>query len=91
MVDEKQKAFEAAIEACKAALDVCEDVIAIDIMRGYVEGDNMRQPQKESRKSPPSNRLWPSPLNPPRSPPPPSRPCTRWISGCGPPPNSWPL
>lgn len=42
MVDEKQKAFEAAIEACKAALDVCEDVIAIDIMRGYVEGDNIQ-------------------------------------------------
>lgn len=41
-MNEKLKAFEAAIEACKTALDVCEDVICIEVMRGYVEGDNLQ-------------------------------------------------
>ena len=41
-MNEKQKAFEAALEACKEALNVCEDVIAIDVVRGYVKCDDFQ-------------------------------------------------
>lgn len=35
MVDEKQKAFEAALEACKAAMGVCDNLVSIQVIRGY--------------------------------------------------------
>lgn len=41
-MDEKRKAFEAALAACKTALDVCDDVISIDFMRGYFKDDNFQ-------------------------------------------------
>ncbi len=41
-MDEKRKAFEAALAACKTALDVCDDVISISFMRGYVADDNFQ-------------------------------------------------
>lgn len=34
-MNEKQKAFEAALEACKAAMGMCEDVISIQTIQGY--------------------------------------------------------
>ena len=37
-MDEKRKAFEAALAACKTALDVCEEVISIQITQGYAKG-----------------------------------------------------
>lgn len=41
-MNEKQKAFEAALAACKAAMGVCEDITSITFMRGYVEDDNFQ-------------------------------------------------
>ena len=37
-MNEKQKALEAALEACKAAMDVCEDVTSIQVMRSFIKG-----------------------------------------------------
>lgn len=34
-MNEKRKAFDAAIEACKAAMDVCDNLISIQVIRGY--------------------------------------------------------
>lgn len=34
-MNEKLKAFDAAIEACKAAMGVCDNLVSIQVIRGY--------------------------------------------------------